>query len=128
MRITVRRILPWILAAAFLLIFSTLGGYGGIDELRDTDEKTVLQQSVSISSVIYGLLGIAAGVGVLLRRRWGYFLSIVWGVVITYAGGMASHAYGETTAPVSAIAALLTALIAGIVIWLANIATKEPGT
>jgi hypothetical protein len=125
-KLTVRRALPWLLAAAFLLSISVLGINNGIDELRDVDEKTVLQQSVSISSVIYGLIGLAAGVGVLLRRRWGYFLSIAWGVVITYTGGMASHAYGETTAPVTAIAALMTALIAGIVISLANIATK-PG-
>jgi predicted transporter len=125
-KLTVRRVLPWLLAAAFLLSISVLGINNGIDELRDVNEKTVLQQSVSISSVIYGLIGLAAGVGVLLRRRWGYFLSIAWGVVITYTGGMASHAYGETTAPVTAIAVLITALIAGIVISLANIATK-PG-
>ena len=126
MKLAFRRVLPWILAAAFLMILSVLGLYNGIDELKDADAKTVLQQSVSISSVIYGLLGVAASLGVLLRRRWAYFLSIAWGVVITYAGGMASHAYGETTGPVTAIAALLSALIAGIVIWLANIATKKP--
>ena len=121
-----RRILPWIFAAALLLVISLLGVNNGVDELRSGDETTVLQRSVSFSSLIYGLIGLAAGVGVLLRRRWGYFLSIAWGIVITYTGGMASHAYGQTTAPVTAVGALATALIAGIAVWLANIATKEP--
>ena len=127
MRLTIRRILPWILAAALLLIISVLGINNGIDELSSTDEPTVLQRSVSIASLIYGLVGLAAGAGVLLRRRWGYFLSIVWGVVITYTGGMASHAYGATSAPITSIATLATAVIAGFIVWLANMATKEPG-
>jgi hypothetical protein len=121
----IRRILPWIFATAFLLSISLLGTYNGIGELRDGDATTVLQKSVSIGSLIYGLVGIAAAGGVLLRRRWGYFLSLAWGVVITYTGAMASHAYGETTAPVTAIAALITALIAGFVIWLAGLATRR---
>ena len=126
-RLVIRRILPWILGGALLLIISVLGVNGGIDELLSADAKTALQRSVSISSVIYGLIGLAAGIGVLLRRRWAYVLSAVWGIVITYTGGMASHAYGETSAPVTAIATLATALIASFVIWLAKIATKEPG-
>ena len=126
MRLTIRRILPWILAASLLLVISVLGINNGINEVSSTDERTVLQQSVSIGSFIYGLVGLAAGVGVLLRRRSGYFLSIVWGVVITYTGGMASHAYGETSAPITSIATLATALVAGFIVWLANVATKEP--
>jgi hypothetical protein len=124
-RFAIRRILPWIFATAFLLIISVLGTYNGIGELRDGDATTVLQKSVSIGSLIYGLVGIAAAAGVFLRRRWGYILSVVWGVVITYTGAMASHAYGETTAPVTAIAALITALIAGFVIWLGRLATRR---
>ena len=122
--VTLKRILPWIFATALLVAISALGMYGGIDELRSVDEVTPLQRSVSIGSLIYGLVGLAAGVGVLLRRRWGYTLAIVWGVVITYTGGMASHAWGETSAPVTAVATLMTAFVAGIVIWLANLATR----
>ena len=101
-----------------------LGAQNGIAAWTDGDAQTVLQHSVTVFSLIYGLLGIVAGVGVLLRRRWGYLLSIAWGVAITYTGGMASHAYGETTPLVTAVAALATAVIAGFVIWLANLATR----
>ena len=118
--------MPWIFAAALLVIISALGAYSGIDELRSGDEVTALQRSVSIASLIYGLLGLAAGAGVLLRRRWGYMLSMVWGFVITYTGGMASHAYGETPPLTTAVATLATALVAGVVIRLASVATRQP--
>ena len=124
MAIPIGRILVRALAAACLLIISALGTLNGVDELNSWGASTVLQQSVTISSLIYGVIGIAAGVGVLLRRRWGYFLSLAWGVVLTYTGGMASHAYGETSAQLTAVAAAGTALIAGIVIWLANLTAK----
>jgi hypothetical protein len=119
------RILPRFVAAAFLILVSALGGYSGIDELRRGAPESVLQHSVSIGSVIYGILGIIAGAGVLFARRWGYVVSIVWGVVITYTGGMAAHAYGETAALATALAFLMTAIIAGIVTWLANIGTRN---
>jgi hypothetical protein len=103
-----------------------LGLQNGIAAWTDGDAQNVLQHSVTIFSLIYGSLGVAAGVGVLLRRRWGYLLSVAWGVAITYTGGMASHAYGGTTPSVTAIAALASAVIAGFVVWLANLATRQP--
>jgi hypothetical protein len=116
---------PWILAATLLLIISALGIQNGIDAWTTDDAQTVLQHSITISSLLYGLLGLAAGAGVLFRRRWGYILSIAWSVVITYTGGMASHAYGGTSPSVTAIATLASAAIAGFVIWLANLATRQ---
>jgi hypothetical protein len=38
---------------------------------------------------------------------------------------MASHAYGATSPSVTAIATLASAAIAGFVIWLANLATRQ---
>ena len=108
-----------------LMIISALGAYNGIGDLLGGDDKTALQLSVTIGGLIYGLLGIVAGAGVLLLRRWGYLLSLGWGVVITYTGGMASHAYGGTPAQTTAIATVATALIAAAVIWLANLATRN---
>ena len=124
-RLSIRRIVPWILAAVLLVIMGALGAQNGIAAWSDGDAETILQHSVTIFSLIYGSLGLVAGVGVLLRRRWGYLLSIAWGIASTYTGGLASHAYGGTTPSVTAIATLLSAAIAGFVIWLANLATRH---
>lgn len=115
-----------VIAALLLAGIGALGIQNGIDDMMGGDEKkTALQQSVNIGGLIYGLLGLAAGAGVLFRRRWGYLLSIAWGVVVTYTGGMASHAYGGTPALTTAVATVATAVIAGAVIMLANFATRN---
>ena len=120
-----RNIILRVIAAALLAGIGALGIQNGMDDMMGGDEKTALQQSVNIGGLIYGLLGLAAGAGVLLRRRWGYILSIAWGVVVTYTGGMASHAYGGTPAMTTALAAIATAVIAGAVIMLANLGTRN---
>ena len=125
MATSIKRILPRVLAGACLLVISVLGTLNGIDEVRSGGAENVLQHSVSVGSLIYGIVGFVAGAGVLLGRRWGYLASIAWGIVITYTGAMASHAYGETTLQVTALAALATAAVAGLVIWLANIGTRN---
>ena len=115
-----------VIAALLLAGIGALGIQNGIDDMMGGDEKkTALQQSVNIGGLIYGLLGLAAGAGVLFCRRWGYRLSIAWGVVVTYTGGMASHAYGGTPALTTALATVATAVIAGAVIMLANFATRN---
>ena len=118
-------ILLRIIAAALLIGIGALGIQNGIDDMMGGDEKTALQQSVNIGGLIYGLCGLAAGAGVLLRRRWGYLVSIAWGAVVTYTGGMASHAYGGTPALTTALATVATALIAAAIIWLASFGTKK---
>ena len=50
----------------FILVISALGGLNGLDGL--SNDGTVLQRSVPIASVFYGVCGIMAAVGVLMKR------------------------------------------------------------
>lgn len=110
-----------------ILVMSALGGLNGLDGL--SADGTLLQRSVPVASVIYAVLGLAAGLGVLLRHRWSFFVAILWGVVVTYTGTVASVAWAEGDQPVFASAAMAFALcvvICGLVIWGVHIATRTP--
>ena len=113
-----------LLSAAIVTVISVLGGMNGIDGLPD--EGTFFQKSVAVASIIYALLGIGAGVGVLLRKRWSLTLAILWGVVVTYTGTVASVAWAERGQPIMAslvLALLICVVVCGLVIWGVHIAT-----
>lgn len=108
-----------------VLVISALGGMNGIDGI--SDDGTILQRSVPIGSLIYAVFGVAAGVGVLLRRRWSYPLTILWAIAITYTGTVASFAWADGDQPILAAAAgafLLCVVICGLVVWGVGIATS----
>jgi hypothetical protein len=114
-----------ILSAGILLIFSALGGLNGIGELKNGG--TPLQRSVPIASILYGALGLAAGAGVLFRRRWSFTVAILWALAITYTGTVASVAWAEPEQPIVASlvgAFLLCAVISGLIVWGVHAATR----
>src|SRR5215212_8813763 len=113
------------LTAAALIAVSVLGGRDGLDGV--SNDGNLLQKSVSAASLIYAVFGMAAGIGVLLRRRWGFPLAILWGLAATYAGSVATFAWREPGQPVlvSVVAALAGSLIiCGLVVWGAHVATR----
>lgn len=123
------RYIALIVAAGAMLILSALGGLNGIDGLDD--DGTLLQRSVSIASVLYAAFGLAAGAGVLFRRRWSYPLAIVWAILVTYTGSVASVAWAEKGQPIFAPvvgAFLLCFVICGFVVWCVHIATRPTVT
>ena len=118
-----------IVSAAAMLVLSVLGGWNGIDGI--TSEGTLLQRSVSVASVLYAILGIAASLGVLMRRRWSFPLAILWSIVVTYTGTVASVAWAEQGQPILAPLAgafLLCVVICGLVVWCVHIATRRTTT
>jgi len=126
---SIARKIAMIVSAAAILIFSALGGLNGIDGI--TSDGTLLQRSVSVASVLYAVLGFAAGAGVLFRRRWSYPLAIFWAIVITYTGTVASVAWAEQGQPILASLAgafLICVVISGLVVWFVHIATRRADT
>jgi hypothetical protein len=115
-------------ALSLVMLFGTgaLGLYSGVRETAYT--LTPLQRSVSVGVLLYGVLGVAAGVALAARHRASVWLSAIWGVVITYVASLAAIAYaGADATLIGAIASgIATALIAAGVIWSARVSARRP--
>ena len=117
------RIAFW-LSGLLLLVIGVLGVVNAVTEWSDWE--TALQHSVIVSSLLYGLTGIVAGVGVFMSRRWGFVFSLLCGVAATYAGTIASIAWADAGQPIlmSALFAVVACLLMmGAISWLAHVAT-----
>lgn len=117
-----------LLSAAMLFVVGVLGTINGVTEWSDPGLSTFWRRSVVVASLIYGILGLIAGVGVLLRRRWSVPVAMMWGVVASYCGTIATIAWAEVGQPVvrSALAALVASmLLVGFVVWVTHVATRE---
>jgi len=120
----------WVLT--FVLLFGTgaLGIHNGVTEV--TQGTNALQRSVSIAVMLYGVFGLAAGVGLALRRPWSLIVAAAWAVATVYAASVASFAYHDptfsqsdtTTGVVAAFGG--TALIGSFVVWVARFSTRVP--
>lgn len=119
------RTIAWVLAILALLATGALGIYNGLTEWGDA--QTGWQRAVTGGVVVYGVLGLAAGIGLARRRRWSYKLAIAWGVVVTFVGGGAVLAYGGADASVGAAvsAGAAGAAIALLVALAARAATSR---
>ena len=83
------------------------------------------QRSVTAAGILYGITGVVAGVGVLLRQRWSVKAATAWGVVTTYCGTGAVAAYGGSRSIIEIGATfLILSLVCLGVIWATRIATR----
>jgi hypothetical protein len=113
------RTVAWLLAALVLLFTGVMGLYNGVTEWPGA--ATRWQQSVSLGVLLYGVLGLVAGIGLLLRRAWSVRWAIAWAVVVTYVAAAAVVAYGGEGFGPAAVAGVATALIG----WLVVAATRH---
>ena len=114
----------WIVAILLLLNTGGLGLYNGLSELADA--RTPLQRSVTMGVLIYGLLGLAAAIALIVRHRWSVPLSIGWAIVVTYVASTAALAYSSSDATVAgALGGGFGAAVIGVfVVWCARINTR----
>ena len=118
------RRIAWALAILLLLVSGVLGVYNGSTEWADA--RTALQRSVTGGVLLYGVLGLVTGVGLLRRQRWSLPLAIAWGVVVTYVPGAAVMAYGGPDAtPGAALAASLGAAFVALLVVAAAYASTR---
>jgi hypothetical protein len=118
------RTVAWLLSVLVLVGTGAVGVRNGVVELPDA--QTALQKSVTAGVLLYGFVGLVAGIGLAARRPWSRWWAILWGVVVTYVATAAVFAYGGPDAsPGAALAGgMVTALIAAGVAWSARAATR----
>jgi hypothetical protein len=121
-----RRIV-WVLVMLLLGLTGALGVYNGISEWNDP--HTPLQQSVTVAVFLYGIAGLAGAYALALRRRWSVWAAVAWGVCTTYAGTVATIAYGGSDASSGAAlaAGVACVLIAAATIWGVRASTRVEG-
>lgn len=73
------------------------------------------QNVVTWSAFTNGLSGIAAAIGMLMRKKWCLMALIVWGVSCTVAATVATVAYGEAPIYAAIAGGACTAVIAVLV-------------
>jgi hypothetical protein len=121
-----RRNVARVLSVVMLFATGATGLYNGLRELGYT--LTPLQRSVSIGVLVYGVLGIAAGVALVARHPSSIWLAALWGLVVVYVSAVAAIAYaGSDASVVGAIASgMASGLIAAGVIWSARTSARRP--
>ena len=119
------RRIAWVLLLTILGVTGTLGLYNGVSEWGDA--RSGLQRSVTVAVLLYGVAGLVSTYGLVLRRRWTVWATIVWGIGATYAGTVAAVAYGgEDASSVGVVAAgIASVLIVAATVWGVRVATRE---
>lgn len=112
------RLRNWIaigLIAALLL----LTGYTGVrDAVGEYAVAVSLgQKAGTAAEALYGLLSLAAVVGVVARRPWASPLLLAWAAALILTAGMAPIVWGGTGLWPGIVAAASTAAVAGAVLW-----------
>ena len=118
------RKIAWVLSLVLLLFTGIVGVYDGLTEWGEG--RTLMQHSVTVGILLYGILGLVTALGLLQRRPWSIRTAIGWAVAVTYVPGVAVMVYGDEGAIMSsAIAASAgSALIALAVVWTAHVMTR----
>jgi hypothetical protein len=111
--------LPWRIGAAFLpLGTGILGVINGLGEWQGSE--TLLQRISSAGVIVYGPLGLAAGVLLLAGARHGRLALSAWMVVVTIVGGVAPVAWGDAPAMFGLLSGFSTLLLCGAAYWAAS--------
>jgi hypothetical protein len=128
--VTYRRI-AWLRLSALIVALLVLGGTGLIGVYDAFDEwrgaHSLMQKSVTAGGGVYGVLGLIAVMGLILRRKWSARWAIAWAIVTTYVGSAAVTVYGEAQNVVSATAGAfaMCVVVTGLVVWLAAVGSRK---
>jgi hypothetical protein len=118
------RKIGWLLSALVLAGTGVIGLQDAFEEWHGAISAG--QKSATVAVGIYGILGVIAAIGLLMRRRWSDPLVIAWAVCVTYAATAGTIFYGGSDAnTVGTIFAFLGAgTVASLVVWGARRAVK----
>jgi len=119
-----KRKLAFAISGVLLLTTAYLGIRNGVTEWSDA--HTFWQRTVTGGVLLYGVLALAACVGLAARKRWSYVVTLVWGAVVTYVAATAVVAYGDGSVGAAAAAGGSTAVATGLIAWAVRVATRAP--
>lgn len=119
------RKVAWVVSLCVLAVLGCLGVFNGLNDWGEGE--TLLQHSVPVGVLLYGILGLITAYGLFRRERWTIWPAIGWAIAVSYVPGVAVMAYGGEDAILgSAIAASAgSALIALGLIWTVKVSTRE---
>ena len=119
------RLILWRLAAALLP-----GGFGVlalINGASDWNSATTFGQHLAGAGVIiYGPVGAAAAVALLLGKRVGRPLTLVWGLVATLVATLAPVVWGGAPMSAAIFSCFGAAVLSAAALWAATQATPPP--
>lgn len=100
-------------ALAFLVLLGT--GIAGLYNLvaEAPDIATPLQMATTVGIGFYGVFGIAAAIGLALRRRWALPATIVWTVAVAVTAVLAPVAYAPEYSVAGVVVGGIVSLLIG---------------
>src|SRR5690242_2890222 len=117
--------LLWRLAAALLP-----GGFGVLGLMNWTNDwnsaETLGQHIAGAGVIIYGPIGVAAAVALLMGRRVGRQLTLVWGVIATLVATLAPVVWGGAPVSAAIFSCFGAAVLVAAAVWAAVQATPDP--
>lgn len=114
----------WVVALLMLAGTGIAGVYNVTAELPHA--RTPLQTATSAGVGAYGVLGLAAAVGLLMRRRWALIPTLLWAIAITAVAVMAPLAYAPEAGVASVLAGgVVTVGIGAAIYFMARRVLRE---
>lgn len=115
---TAWRVVAYWIGVVLLVVVSGLGlssAMGSLDSITTTGQRVD-----SFTQFGYALAGFAAAAGLVARRAWARTVLWLWAPLVTLTGGLAPVVWGGSGPGTGLAAGALSAVIAGLVVWLAT--------
>jgi hypothetical protein len=103
------------LSVVFLFLLGVAGLQGFLGDFHEVE--TLGQRIQTLGQISFGLTGIAAGTGAMMRQRWAGALALVFAVAVSLAAGFAPVVWGDAGVG-SGIASAAVAFLIGIALYL----------
>ena len=119
------RLLLWRIAAAFLP-----GGFGVLALISGTADwrsaTTFGQHLAGAGVIVYGPLGVAAAVTLLLGKQVGRRLTLAWGIIATIVAALAPVVWGDASPLIGVFSGFSSLIIVAAALWAASQALPTP--
>jgi len=110
------------LSVVFLLLLGVAGLEGF---LNDFDQVETLGQRIhTLAQVSFGIAGVAAAIGAILRERWARTVALVFAFSVALTAGLAPVVWGDA-GTASGIASAGLAFLIGMVLYLGVAGGRE---
>jgi hypothetical protein len=115
-----RRVL-FVVVALGLLGIAWSGVSAGVNQWNES--RTTGQVAQTLTQFAFALFALQSLVTMFRGRRWSRVMGVGLAVSLGLAGGLASVVWGGTSVPIGIIAALASAAVGLLMMWLARVAT-----